>query len=61
MINIIKFITVNLYYCVHRMQPKNMILAGVWVASEKPPMQLFLKPIVEMLSSLETQGLIRRN
>ncbi len=39
-----------------RRQPKNMILAGMWFSGEKPPMQLYLKPIVEELSTLETSG-----
>ena len=34
-----------------------MILAGLWCSSEKPPMQMFLKPIIEMLSKLESEGL----
>ena len=33
-----------------------MILAGLWYSKEKPTMQLFLKPIVEELSKLETSG-----
>ena len=40
-----------------RRQPKNIILAGLWCSTEKPPMQMFLKPIIEMLSKLESEGL----
>lgn len=42
----------------HRKLPKNMILAGLWYGGEKPSMQLFLKPIIEELSELETTGFI---
>ena len=40
-----------------RKQPKNMFLAGLWCSTEKSPMQMFLKPIIEMLSKLESEGL----
>lgn len=40
-----------------RRQPKNMILAGLWFSTEKPPMQTFLEPVVEMLLKLEETGL----
>lgn len=33
-----------------------MILAGLWFASEKPPMQLLLQPVVDNLKNLETEG-----
>ena len=33
-----------------------MILAGLWCSTEKPQMHMFLKPIVEMLVSLESKG-----
>ena len=33
-----------------------MILAGLWFDSQKPPMQMFLQPIVRMLQNLETTG-----
>ncbi len=33
-----------------------MILAGLWYLNEKPNMQLYLKPIIEELSKLETIG-----
>ena len=34
----------------------NMLLAGLWCATTKPPMHLFLKPVVDMLRNLETEG-----
>lgn len=34
-----------------------MILAGLWFANEKPPMQTFLKPICTMLLELESEGM----
>ena len=40
----------------HRKQPKNMILAGLWCSTEKPPMRMFLKPIIEMPAKLESEG-----
>lgn len=39
---------------IRRKSPKNIILAGLWFAEEKPPMQFFLKPIIEMLLELES-------
>jgi hypothetical protein len=39
-----------------RRQPKNMILCGLWFAMEKPIMNLFMKPIVQELQQLETDG-----
>lgn len=35
-----------------------MILAGLFYSNEKPRMQVFLKPIIEELSKLETAGLL---
>ena len=40
----------------YRKQPKNMLMAGLWCSPDKPPMQLFLKPVVEMLRKLESEG-----
>ena len=34
-----------------------MILAGLWCSTEKPPMQLFFKPIIDALCVLENEGL----
>ena len=34
----------------------NMLLAGLWCYTKKPPMHLFLKPIVDMLHKLESEG-----
>ena len=44
---------VNFY---NRRNPKNIILAGLWFSTEKPPMQIFFEPIIEMLLQLETTG-----
>lgn len=35
-----------------------MLLAGVWYSKDKPTMTTFLKPIVEEINSLYTQGLV---
>ena len=42
----------------NRRQPKNMILAGLWFDSKKPPMHMYLKPIFHMLLDLEKTGLL---
>ena len=33
-----------------------MILAGLWFGTKKPPMHMFLRPIFDMLSDLESKG-----
>lgn len=35
-----------------------MLLAGLWYSNEKPDMQVYLMPIVEELSMLETLGIL---
>ena len=47
---------IDQYLLVLRKLPKNMILAGLWFDPQKPPMQMFLRPIVHMLQKLETTG-----
>ena len=47
----------HMFHMCYRKQPKNMILAGLWYSNKKPPMQVFLKPVIEDLSNLETTGL----
>ncbi len=42
----------------YRKLPRNMILAGLWFAAEKPPMQTFLKPVCNMLLDIESEGII---
>ena len=49
---------VAVYYFYDRRQPKNMILAGMWFDSKKPPMHMYLKPIFHMLLDLEKTGLL---
>lgn len=41
-----------------RKLPKNILLAGLWFAKKKPVMGVYLKPVIEMLRSLETTGII---
>ena len=41
-----------------RRNPKNVILAALWLAEEKPPMSTYLRPVVEMLLELESTGTI---
>jgi len=42
----------------NRRNPKNVILAALWLAEEKPPMSTYLRPVVEMLLELESTGKI---
>ena len=46
----------SLFCCIHRKNPKNIILAALWFSAEKPPMQIFLEPVIKMLLPLETEG-----
>lgn len=46
----------NHFFINGRRQPKNMILAGLWCGKVKPPMEIFLKPITDMLLTLECDG-----
>lgn len=39
-----------------RMNAQNIVLAGLWYGSKKPPMHLLLKPIIEKLDRLHTLG-----
>jgi hypothetical protein len=48
----------GVHYFHDRRLPKNMILAGLWFDSKKPPMHMYLKPIFEQLVDLETTGLL---
>lgn len=41
-----------------RMNAQNVVLAGLWYGSKKPPMQLLLKPIMEQLQRLYTIGVM---
>lgn len=43
-------------FVLDRRQPKNMLLAGLWCSTQKPNMQVLLKPVVESLIVLETEG-----
>lgn len=36
---------------------KNIVLAGLWFGSRKPPMNTFLKPFVEKMNDLATDGI----
>ena len=36
-----------------RFQSKNILLAGLWYGKEKPQMSAFMKPVTDMLMSLE--------
>lgn len=39
-----------------KLRNKNMILAGIWVGKEKPPMNTFLHPLVNELNILSSEG-----
>ena len=39
-----------------RMNAQNIVLAGLWYRSKKPPVHLLLKPIIEKLDRLHTLG-----
>lgn len=39
-----------------RFSKKNIILAGLWCSREKPPMNVFLKPLIESLNDLFNNG-----
>ena len=39
-----------------RMNAQNVVLAGLWYGSKKPPMHLLLKPIMQKLDQLYTLG-----
>ena len=41
-----------------RMNSNNIILGGLWVGPTKPPMKLLLKPILESLRKLDSEGLV---
>ena len=39
-----------------RMNAQNIVLAGLWYGTKKPPMHLLLKPIMKKLRRLHTLG-----
>ena len=46
------FLMVNKLPFTERKREENMILAGLWIGSQKPPMTLFLKPLSDSLQNL---------
>ena len=41
----------------NRKNPRNMIVAGLWLSDQKPQMQTFFKPVVDELKDLESKGI----
>ena len=46
------FLIINELPFKERKREENMILAGLWIGSQKPPMTLFLKPLTDSLKDL---------
>jgi hypothetical protein len=40
----------------HRFSKKNMMLVGLWCSDEKPPMNVFLRPLLDSLNELYVNG-----
>jgi len=41
----------------YRLRKENILLAGIWAATEKPVLNMFLKPFIDELIDLHTNGL----
>lgn len=41
----------------YRLRKENILLAGIWAATEKPVLNMFLKPFIDELTDLHTNGL----
>ena len=46
-------VTINF---INRKNPNNILLAALWFSTEKPYMNTFLQPVIEMLLDLESTG-----
>ena len=43
-------------FCTYRISKENRILAGLWYGKSKPDMLMFLKPVVDSLIKLHSEG-----
>ena len=40
----------------YRTKKEHILVGGVWCASQKPPAEVFLKPVLKTLRNLEIKG-----
>ena len=42
--------------CVYRFQKRYMLLGGIWFSKSKPPMNMFLRPLLKDINKLQSTG-----
>ena len=47
-------------FCLFRFQKRYMILGGIWFSEDKPTMNSFLKPIIDEINCLYSEGTVPR-
>ncbi len=44
--------------CMYRFQKRYMLLGGIWFSKSKPPMNMFLRPLLDDIAKLQSTGTV---